>query len=89
MHLLDEYQHQILPDDDIIICSLVQVWSELYLCNFRIMSMFKKHLQEGENREPVNMVNLFIDITAYNAVGSSPAVKQKKDMQATYIQKYV
>ena len=40
-----------------------------------------------EGKEAINHLNLFLDIDAYNNLGDGRTAKQKKDIQASHINK--
>lgn len=49
------------------------------------MTNFKKHLQEAEDKDRLNMVSLYVDIDAYLSLGSSKADTKKKESNAGYL----
>ncbi|XP_013386604.1 uncharacterized protein LOC106156055 isoform X2 [Lingula anatina] len=51
--------------------------------NKQIINMFKKHIQESEPKEKLNMLNLYLDIDSFLAIEGGS--KKKKDVQASYI----
>ncbi|KAL5009301.1 hypothetical protein ScPMuIL_014882 [Solemya velum] len=52
--------------------------------NKQIMTSFKKHLQDGEDKERISMLHLYLDIDSYHALGTN---KKGKDTQAHLIHK--
>ena len=50
---------------------------------FRLMGLFKKYLTECENKEIINIMNLYMDIEQYNSLDKT--AKGKRDTQAGFI----
>ncbi len=66
------------------------LYHNLFLCDYRLIGLFKKYLTENEGKEASNMVYLFLDIDAYFSIGKDNKDKndkQKKDVQANFIHK--
>ncbi|KAK3093892.1 hypothetical protein FSP39_021520 [Pinctada imbricata] len=55
--------------------------------NKQIMTNYKKHLLESEDKERLNMVSLYNDIENYLNLGNSKSDTKKKDSQAHFIYK--
>ena len=63
-------------------------WSQFHI--FRVMLLFRKHLlEQGEaGKEVINILNLYHELTGYQAISGAQAQK-KKDIQAHQIYKSV
>ncbi|KAK3576327.1 hypothetical protein CHS0354_039734 [Potamilus streckersoni] len=57
------------------------------VANKAILTNFKKHLAESDEKECLNMVSLYMDIENYLSYGSNKKEQQKKENHASYIQK--
>ncbi|XP_053375384.1 uncharacterized protein LOC123527871 isoform X6 [Mercenaria mercenaria] len=55
--------------------------------NKAIMSNFKKHLVEQEEKECLNMVGLFTDIETFLSYGTNKKEMQRREQHANFIQK--
>ncbi|XP_069117342.1 regulator of G-protein signaling 22-like isoform X3 [Argopecten irradians] len=53
--------------------------------NKQFMTNFKKHLQESEDKERLNMVSLYLDTDTYLNLGSSKTDQKKKETHAGFI----
>ena len=53
------------------------------------MQMFKKYLADTEGKDASNLLNLCLDIEAYYTMMDNRTTKQKKDMHANHIYKFV
>ncbi|XP_060552397.1 LOW QUALITY PROTEIN: uncharacterized protein LOC132713733, partial [Ruditapes philippinarum] len=57
------------------------------ISNKAIMSNFKKHLVEQEEKECLNMVGLFTDIETFLSYGTNKKEMQRREQHANFIQK--
>ncbi|XP_033734034.1 uncharacterized protein LOC117323122 isoform X2 [Pecten maximus] len=53
--------------------------------NKQFMTNFRKHLQESEDKERLNMVSLYLDTDTYLNLGSSKTDQKKKETHAGFI----
>ena len=56
------------------------------LCS-SVVSLFKKFITENENRDLLNVVNLYLDIEAYYTISSEKSGRTKRDTHANFINK--
>ena len=55
---------------------------------YRIVSNFKKHLLEGEEKDVFNSVQLFVDIETFLSYGTNKKEAQRREQHANLINKY-
>ncbi|KAK2187817.1 hypothetical protein NP493_153g02003 [Ridgeia piscesae] len=52
-----------------------------------VMTMFKKHIQENEGKDELNLLSLYLDIEVYHHMATEGKSKKQRDTHATFIYK--
>ena len=66
--------------------------TELFIlddCHCSVMAAYKKHLIQTNNKDLLNVVNLYADIETYCNIESGPQSEKKKEEQAALISRSV